>query len=106
MKKRSKKEVGFDEITKVADEAIGEVENIVEAADKQLESTVAPIRKSIFKRFPVTFTLVVTFGFTATLTGIELMMLKYDFLRENPWVLLVLGVGTLIVTGTLYKKLG
>lgn len=94
------------EIVKAAEGAINEVQQIVDSAEQKIESTVAPVRKSILKRFPVMFLLAVTFGFTATVTGMEKIIAKYEFLESHPAIILLLGIGTLVLTGTLYKKLG
>lgn len=94
------------EVTAVAGEVIEGAERIVTATSAQLEETVAPIRRSILKRFPVLFLLAVTFGFTATITGIEQLLIRHELLQAHPGVILALGISVLILTGTLYKKLG
>lgn len=62
-------------------------------------------RDSVFKRFPLLFTLMGTFGLVATLYGFEHLIDKIPLFVNNPYLLLATGILTLVVTGTLYKKL-
>ena len=62
-------------------------------------------RNSTFNRFPLLFTLLGAFGVVATFYGYERLIDKLDFLADNPFILLGIGVLTLVLTGTLYKKL-
>jgi len=62
-------------------------------------------RNSAFNRFPLLFTLLGTFGVVATFYGFERLIDKSEILSENPFILLGAGVLTLILTGSLYKKL-
>lgn len=63
-------------------------------------------RQGVFDRFPLLFTMMASFGLVATFYGFERLIDKVDLLADNPFILLATGVLTLIVTGTLYKKLG
>jgi len=81
----------------------------IEATTTQVQSTfdtyVAPTRQSILKRFPILFSLLVTFGVATTFLGFERVVSQIVFLDQYPVVMLILGVGILALTGTLYKKL-
>lgn len=79
------------------------LERILESST---DSVIAPVRRSLFKRFPITAVLIVTFGVTATTYGAERLYQKTVFLNEHPLVLFVLGLVALMVTGKLYQKLG
>ena len=79
--------------------------NREQAAVELLEKMLAEKRKAVFQRFPLVFTLLAAFGFVATFYGFERLMDQVG-LSENPIILLVIGIGILIFTGTLYKKLG
>ena len=70
-----------------------------------LEKVIAKKRKAVFERFPLMFTLLTAFGFVAMFYGFEGVM-DQTGLSENPVLLLAIGLGALIFTGTLYKKLG
>ena len=62
-------------------------------------------KRDVFERFPLLFTLLATFGLVATLYGFEGLIDKIPVLKDNPIILLTLGVITLFSTGTLYRKL-
>jgi hypothetical protein len=105
-KRKKTKASGEKNIVSVASDLVAGVEELTGAAEKQLEDVVAPVRESVIKRFPILFLLAVTFGLTATLTGIEQILFKFELLQTYPTIILVMGIGTLVLTGTLYKKLG
>lgn len=103
----AEKDTAFEaSVSKVTGEVLDGAGRIVSATETQIEQTVAPIRKSILKRFPVLFLLAVTFGFTATVTGIEQLLIQHQLLQQHPSVILSIGIMILVLTGTLYKKLG
>lgn len=90
-----------------------EATEVVEAFDKRVESTVAeagravrPMQQSAFRRFPTLFTLLTTAGVVATFMGMENILKQYHILNDYPWLTLLFGLAILLVTGTLYKKLG
>ncbi len=86
----------------VVDETIKAVAN----TEKELEKVVAPVRKKVIKKHPVLFLMLVTLGFTATISGMEQLLFQIDFLQNQPIVVLIIGLVLLLLTGTLYKKLG
>jgi hypothetical protein len=63
-------------------------------------------RNSVFKRLPIVFTLLVTFGLAATFYGFQHIITGIPVLANNPYITLVIGLLVLLLTGTLYKKLG
>lgn len=69
---------------------------------KELEKS----RDSAYEKFPLLFTLLAAFGVVATFYGFEHMIDQIPLLANNPLLLLGVGIGSLILTGTLYKKLG
>lgn len=77
---------------------------IIQAEERIVRTAVAQ-RKSIAHRFPLVFGLLTTFGFVCTLYGFEKLIDRVDFLINNPWILLLVGVSTLVATGVAYKKL-
>ncbi len=62
-------------------------------------------RQVVFERFPLVFTLLGTFGVVATFYGFEALIDRVDVFRDNPLILLGTGIATLVLTGSLYKKL-
>ena len=62
-------------------------------------------RDSAEVKFPLLTALAVTFGFVSTLYGFEKMIDRVDLFVDKPWILLILGITVLSVTGSIYKKL-
>ncbi len=86
-------------------ETIGTVENIVTKTTTTVDSYIAPVRTSALKKYPILFSLLVTFGVATTFLGFEKLVSAVGFLDRNPLLLLIVGISILAVTGTLYKKL-
>ena len=82
------------------------VEGTLDGVEKEVSTLVAPVRKSILRRFPHLFILLVTFGVSATFFGFERLLMEISFVNDRPFLILIIGVATLSLTGTLYKKLG
>lgn len=85
---------GFTEVADVA-------EHLVEGVTHDAERFVEPISK----RYPTLFLILVTFGFVATLYGFERVIGDMPYLGERPFLILLIGIATLVLTGTLYRKL-
>ena len=84
---------------------MSESHNPIVQAEERIVRTAVAQRKSIAHRFPLVFGLLTTFGFVCTLYGFEKLIDRVDFLINNPWILLLIGVTTLVATGVAYKKL-
>lgn len=93
-------------VTEVLEGTLSEVDRLAKTTERQVEQIVVPVRQSVAKRFPTLFLFLITFGFTAMVTGIEHSLVKYQILAGHPEVILLIGMGILTITGTLYKKLG
>jgi uncharacterized membrane-anchored protein YitT (DUF2179 family) len=78
-----------------------EEETLNEALHKFIQQ-----RDSAFKRLPLLFTLLGTFGLMSTFYGFQHIIQEIPLLANNPFIALVIGLVTLLFTGTLYKKLG
>ena len=63
------------------------------------------IGKPVFKRYPVTFAMLVLFGVITVSEGAKEILRSTGILDGNPWITLVIGLAVLIVTGRLYKRL-
>ena len=74
--------------------------------ERAVAGKLARTKQNVLDRFPLLFTMLGTFGLVATFYGFEHLIDKSEFLSENPFILLGIGVSTLLFTGTLYKKLG
>lgn len=57
------------------------------------------------QKFPLGFGLAASFGLVATFYGFEGLINKVEILNNNPWMVLVVGVVILVITGTAYRKL-
>lgn len=63
------------------------------------------VRDSAFTRFPILFVLISSYGLVATFYGFEKVIDQIAFFERHPLMILALGIITLILTGSLYKKL-
>lgn len=81
------------------------INNVVSKTTSEVDNYIAPIRKSVLQRFPILFSLLVTFGATTTFLGFEKIISQIGVLDRNPLLVLIVGMSVLALTGTLYKKL-
>jgi sensor histidine kinase regulating citrate/malate metabolism len=77
---------------------------IVKAEEKILQ-TAARRRESLAGRFPLVFGLTATFGLVSVLYGFEKIIDQIPIFVNNPWILLVVGLTLLLITGAAYRKL-
>jgi len=73
--------------------------------DQAILKKIDDSRHAIFSKYPLPFTLLGALGLAATFYGFERVLDDIQFFADNPWLLLGFGIGILIFTGTLYKKL-
>ena len=81
------------------------VKRVIEL-EEHVAHRLAESRNNAVQRFPLLFTILTTFGIVATFYGFEHMIDQIEWLSNNPMTLLGVGLGTLLLTGALYKKLG
>lgn len=62
--------------------------------------------QTAFRRFPLLFALMGTFGVVSIFHGLARIIERIPLINNNPFILVALGVVTLIFTGTLYKRIG
>jgi len=74
-------------------------------AEERLIQKMVDERNRAEIRFPLVFSMLITFGFVSTLYGFEKLIDRINWFVENPWFLLLTGVLTLLITGAAYKKL-
>ncbi len=77
----------------------------IEKLVKEIHDRAKDYAKPVFRRYPLTFAFLLTFGVAAIVHGIELMSDEIPFFHDNPSTLIVTGVIILLFSGTLYKKL-
>lgn len=92
-------------INTTLDKAVQEFEKTTKDLEQKLDQMTLASRKSALKRFPIFFTLITTFGAAAVIFGFERLLSSIPLFDGNPLLILLLGIATLVVTGTLYKKL-
>lgn len=63
-------------------------------------------RNSAFRRHPLLFALLGTFGVVATFYGFQHILEDIPLLANHPYIALIVGLLILLATGKLYKKLG
>jgi len=80
---------------------IEEVEGII----KEFNKVAAKHTRPVWRRYPLLFAFLVTFGMAAILDGLKFILDDSKFFREHPVVLILIGIIILIFTGTLYKVL-
>lgn len=74
--------------------------------EEKIVKLAAKERETLAQRFPLTFALIGTFGLVSTFYGFEKLIDSVDLFASHPWILLVIGVFTLSVTGLALRKLG
>jgi len=77
----------------------------IEVLSDKVNNIMALGTKSVFKRYPLTFTILILVGVVAVSEGVKHILLNMTFFGNHPWRLLFAGLVILIATGTLYKKL-
>ena len=61
--------------------------------------------QSVFRRYPITFALLILTGVIIISESLKGILKDLGMLDLNPWLLLIIGILILAITGTLYKKL-
>jgi len=93
-------------ITQSVSRVLSSVDDTVSHVEQEVGSFIEPMQKTVFTRFPILFTLLVTFGVVITLLALERIVVEFTYIYERPFLMLGIGLGLLTLTGTLYKKLG
>jgi len=99
------KDKNHNHVPDVVEEKVMNATRAALSEEHKLADLLRKHRHAATRRFPLAFTLLGAFGLVATFYGFEHVIDQIPFLVENPAILLAVGVGTLIGTGTLYKKL-
>jgi hypothetical protein len=90
------------EVFREIDAATSQVGRVVNATGQ----LVHPMREDLFRRFPILAPLLIAFGVAATFFGIERLIMDIAWLNDRPFLIFLLGVTALIISGKLYQKLG
>jgi hypothetical protein len=73
-----------ERIIKPITEVIDAVDETVDSVMKESDRIVRPYRRSVFRRFPTLFILLVTFGVSATFFGFERIIISIPVLSAHP----------------------
>ena len=74
--------------------------------EKAVAQKLTAEKQHVLERFPLLFALLASLGLVSVFYGFEGIIDRIDLFANNPVILLVFGLGLLVFTGTLYKKLG
>lgn len=74
-------------------------------AEEKFINRIVDERSRAETKFPLIFGLTATFGLVSLLYGFEKIIDQIDLLANNPWILLVVGLTLLLITGAAYRKL-
>lgn len=96
----------LEETTKMVDDTTESLSKTIIKTEQEIDKAVKPVRREVLRRFPVLFILLVALGLTATMSGLENLLLQVSFLESRPLLVLIIGIALLAFTGRLYKKLG
>lgn len=77
------------------------LEKLTEELNRRMNSR----SQAVLRRYPLTFTLVALFGIVAVSEGVKGILEKINFFQNNPSYLFIAGLLTLIILGSVYKKL-
>ena len=95
----------LDSSKRLSESAFSTAQEVISKATTEVDTYVSPLRTSVLARFPIVFSLLTTFGVATTFLGFEKIVSNIAFLDQHPFLMLILGISILALTGTLYKKL-
>ena len=78
-----------------------ELEKII----KSFHDAASKYTKPVLQKYPLLFAFLLTFSLAAILHGFEVITDEMPVFHEHPWLLVTMGSGALLLTGTLYKLL-
>ncbi|MFA5889045.1 MAG: hypothetical protein WCW47_02045 [Candidatus Paceibacterota bacterium] len=93
MKDENEKQVGLD------------ILKHIEELSNQINNFMSIRTRSVFRRYPLTFMLLILVGVVAVSEGLKDIITHISFFAGHPWKLFFVGLIILVITGTLYKKL-
>lgn len=72
---------------------------------KDLHNEAGKYTQPVLKRYPLSFSFLLVFSIAAILHGFEMWASQIGLFEKHPLYLIIIGVITLFLTGTLYKSL-
>ncbi len=77
----------------------------IEKITESTNSYMGAKTKGVFRKYPLTFSLLILFGVTSVLHGFEAVIAQVPVLQDSPILVFIIGLAILIFTGSLYKKI-
>jgi hypothetical protein len=77
----------------------------IENLSNKVNKLMAPRAKTVFRRYPIAFGLLILLGVIILHEGLKGVIKNLGLLDINPWYLIIIGLIILVTTGTVYKKL-
>ena len=77
----------------------------IEDATQKIHRHMSNRGSGVFRRYPLTFSLLTTFGIASVLYGFEGIIELIPVLKDSPIIVFFIGASILLFTGTLYKRL-
>lgn len=74
-------------------------------AEEKVIEKIVENRVRFQTRFPILIALSATFGLISVFYGFEKLIDRVDLFVNHPWILLVIGLLLLAITGKVYQKL-
>ena len=89
----------------LGDKVVRTTTEILTEMEHDIDEIIRSNEKSGLEKYPLFFTILVAFGFIITIYSFEKIADQIPFIADNPYLMLAVGLGILIFTGTLYRKL-
>jgi len=77
----------------------------LERSAREMDEYMRARHRTVFGRYPLLFSLLGSFGVAAIIYGFEELLDQVPLFHDVPVIPLVIGIGILIVTGSLYKRI-
>lgn len=77
----------------------------LEKTTERLNAFMDHRRRTVFGRYPFTFSFLATFGAVCIFYGIHAILDQIPLMHEQPLVPVAIGIVILLATGSLYKRL-
>jgi hypothetical protein len=87
--------------TILMEDPIRKAENLV----RGVHDEAGKYTKPVLKRYPLLFSFLLVFSVAAILDGFRMLAEQIEIFEKHPSLLIIIGIVSLLLTGTLYKSL-
>ena len=77
----------------------------IESMVRDLHDKAGKHTQPVLRRYPLLFAFLLVFSIAAIIHGFDLTVDRYELFDRYPVALMVIGIVTLVLTGTLYESL-